>query len=75
MLNPAAAFSWGTRKDKSAQLALSMSKGKEGRHVGITEWVLGWLIVNALFVVWRILVTNAETRDQPTHKMPNVADL
>jgi hypothetical protein len=35
--------------------------------VGITEWLLAWLIVNALFFVWRILVTSdAETRDQPS---------
>jgi hypothetical protein len=25
--------------------------------VGIIEWLLVWLIVNALFVVWRFLVT------------------
>ena len=35
-----------------------------------------WLIVNALFVVWRILVTSsAETRDRSIRKMPKVADL
>jgi hypothetical protein len=33
--------------------------------VGISEWLLVWLILNALFVVWRILVTNeVEARDQ-----------
>ena len=30
---------------------------QRGLHVGIIEWLLVWLIVNALFVVWRILVT------------------
>jgi hypothetical protein len=35
-----------------------------GRHVGITEWLLVWLIANALFVVWRVLVVSqAESRD------------
>jgi hypothetical protein len=44
--------------------------------VGIMEWLLVWLIVNALFVVWRILVTTkAETRGRPVRKMPKVADL
>ena len=43
--------------------------------MGITEWVLLWLIVNALVVVWRISVTSEETRDRPTRKMPKVADL
>ena len=52
-----------------------MSKGKEGRHVGITEWVLVWLIVNALFVVWRVVSHEMETRDRATRKMPKVADL
>jgi hypothetical protein len=47
-----------------------------GRHVGIIEWLLVWLIVNALYVVWRILVTTeVETRDRSIRKMPNVADL
>jgi hypothetical protein len=32
--------------------------------MGITEWLLVWLIVNALFVVWRILVVSQmESRD------------
>jgi hypothetical protein len=32
--------------------------------VGIIEWLLVWLIVNALYVVWRILVTTeVETRE------------
>ena len=44
--------------------------------MGIIEWLLVWLIVNALFVVWRILVrTEVETRDRSIRKMPNVADL
>jgi hypothetical protein len=44
--------------------------------VGITGWLLVWLILNALFVVWRILVTTeVETRDRSIRKMPNVADL
>ena len=47
-----------------------------GRHVGIIEWLLVWLIVNALFVVWRILVTTEiEIPDRSIRKMPNVADL
>ena len=45
-------------------------------HVGIMEWLLVWLILNALFVVWRILVTtDVETRDRSIRKMPSVADL
>jgi hypothetical protein len=44
--------------------------------VGIMEWLLVWLIVNALFVVWRILVTTEiEIPDRSIRKMPNVADL
>ena len=44
--------------------------------MGIMEWLLVWLIVNALFVVWRILVTtDVETRDRSIRKMPSVADL
>ena len=44
--------------------------------MGIMGWLLAWLIVNALFVVWRILViTEVETRDRWIRKMPNVADL
>jgi hypothetical protein len=44
--------------------------------VGIIEWLLVWLIVNALFVVWRILVTTGvEIPDGPIRKMQNVADL
>lgn len=47
-----------------------------GLHVGIIEWLLVWLIVNALYVMWRILVTTeVETRDRSIRKMPNVADL
>ena len=44
--------------------------------MGIMEWLLVWLILNALFVVWRILVTtDVETRDRSIRKMPSVADL
>jgi hypothetical protein len=44
--------------------------------VRIMEWLLVWLIMNALFVVWRILVTTeVETSDQSIRKMPNAADL
>lgn len=34
------------------------------------EWLFAWLIVNALFLVWRILVTTeVETRDrQPEYE-------
>jgi hypothetical protein len=38
------------------------------------EWLLVWLIVNALFVVWRILVTSSKKRDQIS-KRPSVADI
>ena len=32
--------------------------------MGIIEWLLVWLIVNALFFVWRVLVVSqAEARD------------
>jgi hypothetical protein len=45
-------------------LKLSKRRKKWGRHVGITEWLLVWLIANALFVVWRVLVVSqAEARD------------
>ena len=44
--------------------------------MGIMGWLLVWLIVNALVVVWRILVTTeVETRDRSIRNMPNVADL
>ena len=44
--------------------------------MGITGWLLVWLIVNALFVVWRILVTSdAKTSDRLIRKIPKVADL
>jgi hypothetical protein len=38
--------------------------------VGITQWLLVWLIVNALFVVWRALGVSheLEIRDRPTRK-------
>jgi len=46
------------------QLKLSKRRKKRGRHVGITQWLLVWLIANALFVVWRVLVVSqAESRD------------
>ena len=55
---------------------LELSSIRErGRHVGIIEWLLVWLIVNALFVVWRVLVVSSETRDRSIRKMPSVADL
>ena len=55
---------------------LNLHQYVKGRHVGITGWLLVWLIVNALFVVWRILVTSdAETRDRLIRKIPKVADL
>ena len=41
--------------------------------MGIMGWLLAWLIVNALFVVWRILVTTeVETRDRSIRKMPTL---
>ena len=45
--------------------------------MGIKEWLLVWLIVNALFVVWRTLGVSyeMEIRDRSTRKMPTVADL
>ena len=43
--------------------------------MGIIEWLLVWLIVNALLVVWRVLVVSSETRDRSIRKMPSVADL
>jgi hypothetical protein len=47
-----------------------------GHHVGIIECLLVWLIVNALFVVCRILVTTeVEIPDRSIRKMPDVADL
>jgi hypothetical protein len=46
------------------QLKLSKGRKNGGRHVGITEWLLVWLIANALFVAWRVLViSQAEARD------------
>ena len=39
-------------------LKLSKRRKKWGRHVGITEWLLVWLIANALFFVWRVLVVS-----------------
>ena len=48
-----------------------------GRHMGIKQWLLVWLIVNALFVVWRAMGVSyeMETRDRSPRKMPTVADL
>ena len=46
---------------------------ERGLHVRI---LMVWLIVNALFVVWRFLVTaEVEIPDRSIRKMPNVADL
>ena len=57
-------------------LELSLMR-ERGLHVGIMEWLLVWLIVNALFVVWRALGVSyeMETRDRSPRKMPTVADL
>src|SRR3954452_20044 len=45
-------------------LKLSKRRKNGGRHVGITEWLLVWLIANALFVVWRVwVVSQAEAHD------------
>jgi hypothetical protein len=35
--------------------------------VGIAGWLLVWLIVNAILVVWRIRVVQAEMDDRPDH--------
>lgn len=37
--------------------------------MGVTGWLLVWLIVNALIVAWRILVVSIkmETRDRAVH--------
>jgi len=42
--------------------------------MGIIEWLLVWLIVNALFVVWRALGVSAEMeiQDRSTRKMPDL---
>lgn len=49
----------------------------KGRHVGIMQWLLVWLIVNALFVMWRALETSyeMETGNQSVREMRQVADL
>src|ERR1051325_10927965 len=61
---------------KTTQTARRSKNEDGGLHVGIMGWLLVWLIVNALFVVWRTLVTTeVETRDRLLRKMPNVADL
>jgi hypothetical protein len=42
------------------------SSTKWGCHMGIVGWLLVWLIVNALFVVWRVFVVSPQlkTTDQ-----------
>lgn len=42
---------------------------RRGRYVGVTGWLLVWLIVNALIVAWRILVVSIkmEARDRSVH--------
>lgn len=42
--------------------------------MGITGWLLVWLIVNALIVAWRILVasTDMDTRDRADHVEPGI---
>jgi hypothetical protein len=46
------------------KLKLSKRRKKSwGRHVGITEWLLVWLIVNALCRVRVLVVSQAESRD------------
>ena len=61
--NSSLIFCSARAKTNQHNLYYQCQRVKEGRHVGITELVLLWLIVNALVVVWRILVTTAETRD------------
>jgi hypothetical protein len=50
-------------------LPLSLIR-ERGFHVGIVEWLLGWLIVNALFVVCRALAVSYEmkTRVRPVRE-------
>jgi hypothetical protein len=44
--------------------------------VGIVGWLLAWLILNALFVVWRAFaVTQTEEGDRSLHEISKVADL
>lgn len=44
-----------------------------GGLVGTTGWLLAWVIVNALFVVWRIFVINEfDIRDRLIRKTPKV---
>lgn len=45
--------------------------------MGIAQWLLVWLIVNALFVAWRALGVAAEMeiRERSTQKTPRTADL
>jgi len=42
--------------------------------VGIFGWLLVWLIINALFVVWRILVVSPElkTTDQSVREATGI---
>jgi hypothetical protein len=62
------AYSFATHAHRIASIRVPdlrlLEKCKiRGRHVGITEWLLVWLIANALFVVWRVLaVFQAEAR-------------
>lgn len=51
------------RLDSCSTLETGQGGERRGRQVGITEWLLVWLIANALFVVWRVLVVSqAEAR-------------
>ena len=70
-------FATHTHRTAPNQDNLELSLIRErGLHVGIMGWLLAWLIVNALFFVWRILVTTeVEIPDRSIRKMPNVADL
>lgn len=48
---------------------LNCIERERGIRVGIMQWLLVWLIVNALFVVWRALVVfQKEEGDQSTRK-------
>jgi len=44
--------------DSCSTLETVKETQKWGRYVGITKWLLVWLIANALFVVWRVLVVS-----------------
>jgi len=49
----------------------------KAKRMGDKAVAAGWLIVNALFVLWRALGVSyeMETRDRSPRKMPTVADL